>query len=86
MNTAFSSLSLGRLIAFHLTPPFCVCRREVGGEMSLLINILQVNNASTQRGRGMTLPCAVLARVCMLDGLKTMTLGMGEWLIGRALV
>lgn len=54
--------------------------------MSLLINILQVNNASTQRGRGMTLPCAVLARVCILDGLKTMTLGMGVWLIGRALV
>lgn len=54
--------------------------------MSLLINILQVNNASTQKAPGMTVPCARLARVCMLVGLKMMKLGVGLWLIGRALV
>lgn len=77
MNIAFSSLSLGRLIAFYLTPPSCVCGREVGGEMSLLINTLQVNNESTQRGRGMSVPCAVLAHVCMLFGLRMMNIGLG---------
>lgn len=54
--------------------------------MSLLINTLQVNNESTQRGRRMSVPCAVLARVCTLVGLRMMKIGPGVWLIGGALV
>lgn len=54
--------------------------------MSLLINILQVNNEGTQRGRGMSVPCAVLGHVCTLVGLRMMKIGPGVWLIGGALV
>lgn len=64
----------------------CVCGREVGGGMSLLINILQVNSGNAWRGRGMSVPCAVLAQVCMLVGLKTKKIELGVGLIGGALV
>lgn len=42
------SLSPGKLGVFHLIPPSRNCGREVGGGMSLRVNILQVSNGNTQ--------------------------------------
>ena len=44
------SLSPGKL-SVSSTPPSCNCGREVGGGISLLVNILQVSNGNTRESR-----------------------------------